>query len=143
METNRYRVPEHGGVVDYATLYLCRQGHTWVVVMESPHVRGALRLRHGTDDPYDARFELLSTARRACPEANILSLDGALEGADYEWRLDVRGVMTHTGDLGAALHRELADNEPRRHGRRRDERRVSHRCHWGRCSQVSGRPLAF
>jgi hypothetical protein len=143
MEANRYRLPGHGGEIDYATLYLCRQGHTWAVVMESSRIRGALRLRYDTEDPYDARFELLNLARRACPEATILSLDGALEGADYEWRLDVRGVVTHSGDLAVALHRALAANEPRSHGRRRDERRVSHRCHWGRCPEVSGRPLAF
>ncbi len=144
MEGNHpYRIPGHGGVIDYATLYLCRQGHTWVVVMESSRVSGALRLRHSGGDTCDARFELLSAARRACPDASILTIDGALHWADYEWRLDVRGVVTSSGDLGSALHRELSDNQPRHRGRRRGERRASHRCSRGRCPQVSGRPLSF
>ena len=82
----------HGqrGVIDAATLYLCRQGPRWVVVIESPRVAGAVRLRHAGRDPYDARFGLLNTGRRACPDASIISTDGALESADYEWCLEVR-----------------------------------------------------
>jgi hypothetical protein len=145
MEANRStaKIPGLGGVIDQATLYLCRQGKKWVVVIESPRVRGALRLRHAGTDSYDARFELLSTARRACPEAAIISADGALVGADYEWKLEVRGVEPHEGDLGVALHRMLSNAEPKSHVTSRRERQSSRRCHWGRCSEVSGRPLTF
>ena len=95
--TSSSNVPGHGGVVDCATLYLCRQGERWVVVIESPGITGALRLRHTGRDPYDARFELLCSARRACPDAAIVSTDGALEEADYEWRLDIRSVEAAAG----------------------------------------------
>ncbi len=81
------KAPRHGGVIDCATLYLCRQGSRWAVVLESPRIRGAFRLRHSGRDAYDARFELLSQARLACPTAAVISTDGAVEGADYEWRL--------------------------------------------------------
>ena len=147
MRTNRSdRIAGYHGVVDYATLYLCRHGHTWVVVLESPRAGGVLCLHDAGDDSFGARFELLSTARRACPEGTILSIDGALAGADYELLLCVRGAVAHTGDIGTALHRALAAHETRHPGRRRDERRLSHRCHrghWGPCPRVSGRPLAF
>ena len=73
---------------------------------------GAVRLRHAGRDPYDAWFELLNTARRACPDASIISTDGAVESADYEWRLEVRGVEAQPGDLGVALHGALSA-EPR------------------------------
>ena len=48
-----------------------------------------------------------------------MSTDGALTSADYEWRVEVRGIETRPGDLGVALHRELsteptpAENMPR------------------------------
>ena len=42
------------------------------------------------------------------PDAAIVSTDGALESADYKWRLEVQAVEAHTGDLGVALHDELA-----------------------------------
>jgi hypothetical protein len=135
-------VPGHGGVVDSATLYLCRQGQRWVVVIESPLIQGALRLRHTGRDPYDARFELLCSARRACPDAAILSTDGALEDADYEWRLDMRGLETNAGDMGVAVHRELT-TAPAPHVRRPSQRQIVSRCHWGRFPEVSGRPRAF
>ena len=79
MGPRRRSTPGEGSATDGATLYLCRQGPTWVVVIESPRITGALRLRHAGRDPYDARFELLSVARRACPGAAIVSADGALE----------------------------------------------------------------
>jgi hypothetical protein len=143
MGTNRkHRIPGQGGVIDLATLFLCRQGRTWVVVIESPRVKGAIRLRHTGLDSFDARFELLSTARRACPDAAILTTDGALMAADYEWRLEVRGVQGHPGDLGVALHRELSKTETRGHVPTRTPR-TSHRCHWGRYPRVTGRPLSF
>ena len=69
-------------------------------------------LRHSGRDPYDAWSELLSTARRACPGAAIVSADGALESADYEWRLEVRGVEAHEGDLGLAIHHALSAEAP-------------------------------
>ena len=140
--TSSSNVPGHGGVVDCATLYLCRQGERWVVVIESPDITGALRLHHTGRDPYDARFELLCSARRACPDAAIVSTDGALEEADYEWRLDIRSVEAAAGDVGIAVHRELTAS-PARHVRRRSQRQIIRKCHWGRCPEVSGRPRSF
>ncbi len=143
MEANHTsRVPGRDGVVDHATLYLCRQGETWVVVIESDRFSGALRLRDASQDAYDARFELLSKARRACPDAAIASSDGALDGADYEWRVEVQGVQANPGDLGLALHQSLSA-ETETHVRRRSQRQMIRKCHWGRCPEVSGRPRSF
>lgn len=141
---NDFNVPADRSVVDHATLYLCRRGAMWAVVIESPRVTGALRLDLAGSDPYDARFELLSRARRACPDAAIVSTDGALESADYEWRLEVQGLETHAGDLGVALHDELAATTgPPTHARRRRQRLAAARdCHWG-LTPFSGRPLRF
>jgi len=139
---NVSNVPEQGGVSDRATLFLCRQGERWVVVIESPCFQGAVRLDHTGRDPYDARFELLCSARRACPDAAIVSTDGALESADYEWRLEIRGVETNTGDLGMAVQREISA-EPARHADRPSRRQSIRTCHWGRCPEVSGRPRSF
>ena len=133
--------PGEGRATDGATLYLCRQGPTWVVVIESPRITDAVRLRHSDRDPYDPRSELLSTARRACPGAAIVSADGALESADYEWRLEVRGVEAERGDLGLAIHHTLSAEAPAPVDRL--PRRVSgRRCHWG-LAPVSGRPRSF
>ena len=137
----RHGAPGQRGVIDAATLYLCRQGPRWVVVIESPRVTGAVRLRHAGRDPYDARFELLNAARRACPDASIMSTDGAVESADYEWRLEVRGVEAQPGDLGVALHGALSAEPP--HLSRSAQQQVSRRCHWGLSPAVSGRPRAF
>jgi hypothetical protein len=134
--------PGHAAVHDNATLYLCRQGERWVVVIESPLVRGALRLHHEGRDLYDARFVLLSCARRACPDAAIVSTDGALEGADWEWRLDVQRIEARAGDIGLALHREISAR-PRPDPRRPSPRQVVRQCHWGRFPEVSGRPRSF
>jgi hypothetical protein len=140
---HEYDMTRHEGVLEHATLYLCRQGHTWVVVMESTRTSRALRLRPAGADSFDARFVLLSAARRACPDASIVTTDGALEAADCEWRLDVRSVVAGIGDLGAALHRELSDHGRRGHERRPGERRATHRCLQGRCRETSGRPRSF
>ncbi len=129
------------GVIDAATLYLCRQGPRWVVVIESPRVSRAVRLRHAGRDPYDARFELLNAARRACPDASIFCTDGAIESADYEWRLEMRGVEGQPGDLGVALHEVLAAEPP--HLARSAQQQTGRRCHWGLSPVVSGRPRAF
>jgi hypothetical protein len=129
-------------VVDSATLYLCRQGTRWVVIIESPRVRSALRLRHAGRDSFDARFELLSKARRACPDASILSADGALEQADYEWRLEVRSMQAHPGDLGVALHSELSE-QPKGHMRRLCGKTWRRHCQRGRRSLVICRPRTF
>ncbi len=137
MDAHTSEVPGHGGVIDRATLYLCRQGDQWVVVIESERYTGALRLRGARRDAYDARFELLSAARRACPDATLFSTDGARESADYEWRVDVQGVRADAGDLGVALRSEISA-EP--HLRRRSQRLMLRKCHWGRCPEVSGRP---
>src|ERR1700689_5304679 len=50
-------VPLHGQVIDGATLYLCRQGQRWVVVLESPRVTGAVPFHHTGLDGHEARFE--------------------------------------------------------------------------------------
>ena len=143
MEANdTSRIPGLDHVIDRATLYLCRQGEKWVVVIESDHFSGAVRLRDASQDAYDVRFELLSKARRACPDAAIASTDGALDGADYEWRVQVESVQANAGELGLALHRALwATTEA--HHRRRSQRQMICRCHWGRCPEVSGRPRLF
>ena len=133
--------PGQRGVIDAATLYLCRQEPRWVVVIESPRVTGAVRLRHSGRDPYDARFELLNAARRACPDASIICTDGAIESADYEWRLEVRGVEGQPGDLGVALHTMLSAEPP--HVSRSAQQQTGRRCHWGLSPAVSGRPRAF
>jgi hypothetical protein len=139
-------IPAHSGVIDCATLYLCRQGPRWVVIIESPRVSGAVPLRHSGHDTYDAQFELLSSAQRACPDAVIMSTDGALTSADYEWRIEVRGIQTRPGDLGAALHRELSA-EPAHAGPAHSEsaapQTLGRRCHWGLSPSFSGRPRRF
>jgi hypothetical protein len=136
------QVPGQDLVIDSATLYLCRQGTRWVVIIESPRVRSALRLRHAGRDSFDARFELLSKARRACPDASILSADGALEDAEYEWRLEVRSMQAHAGDLGVALHGVLSD-QPRGHMRRLCGKTDRRHCQRGRRSLVVCRPRVF
>jgi hypothetical protein len=133
--------PEHRGVIDSATLYLCRQGPQWVVVIESPRVTDAVPLHHAGRDTYDAQFELLASARRACPDAAIMSTDGALISADYEWRVEVRGIETRPGDLGVALHRELSAEPTRPDAAPRQT--FGRRCHWGLSPSFSGRPRTF
>jgi len=132
-------IPPHTGVIDCATLYLCRQGPRWVVVIESPRVSGAVPLAHAGGDNYDARFEVLNSAHRACPDAVIMSADGALTSADYEWRIEIRGIETRPGDLGAALHRELSA-EPTQSA---PPPTLGGRCHWGPSPSFSGRPRRF
>ena len=132
----------NGEVIDQATLYLCKQGTKWVVVIESPGLRGAFRLRYDGRDSYDARFELLSTARRACPDASIVSTDGAVDAQDYEWRLDVQRAESEAGELGVALHRELTAR-PAHPARRLARRRAARTCQWGRFGVSRGRPLSF
>jgi hypothetical protein len=105
---NKSGIPLHSEVIDGATLYLCRQWARWVVVIESPRVNGAMPLRHSGRDSHDARFALLTLTRRACPDAAVISTDGALTSEDYEWRVEVRGIAPQPGDLGVALHRELS-----------------------------------
>ena len=132
--------PAHSGVIDCATLYLCRQGPRWVVVIESPRVTGAVPFHHDGRDAYDARFELLTSAHRACPDAAIMSTDGARTSADYEWRVEVRGIATRPGDLGAALHRELSAEPAHVEGAAPP---IGRRCHWGLGPSFSGRPRRF
>ncbi|HEY1653125.1 MAG TPA: hypothetical protein VGG09_14670 [Acidimicrobiales bacterium] len=143
MEANSIsEVPNESGVLDCATLYLCRQGRTWVVVIESPRETSALLLRHPGHDSYDARFELLTRARLACPDAAIVSTDGAAEGADYEWRLELSAVQESPGELGVSLHHELSGNR-QRHQRRLVQRQAARCCRAGCFSSFSGRPLSF
>jgi hypothetical protein len=132
---------DHSGVIDCATLFLCRQGQKWVVVIESPRITGAVPFEYTGRDSDDARFELLSSARRACPDAAIMSTDGALESDDYEWRLEVRGIEPCSGDLGVALHRELAPESPNLPAASLPA--FGRRCHWGLSPSVSGRPRNF
>ena len=136
---NGTSTPRHHGVADSATLYLCRQGSRWVVVIESPRVTAAVRLRHTGHDPYGARSELLSCAHRARPGADIVSTDGAVASADFEWRFDLRAVEAQPGDLGAALHRELSTGR----AARPTQLHIGRRCHWGLSAAVSGRPRTF
>lgn len=145
MEANQTSETTGGnGVLDCATLYLCRQAQTWVVVVESPGITGALLLRHSGRDSSDARFELLARARLACPDADIVTTDGALEGADYEWRLEVRGVQECSGDLGMRLHQELSGKRQRqRHQRRLLQRQTARNCRAGGFPTFSGRPHSF
>jgi hypothetical protein len=145
MEANRTsETHSTHGVLDCATLFLCRQGQTWVVVLESPRTTAAQLLRRSAHDSYDARFDLLSRVRSACPDASIESADGALEGADYEWRIEVRGVCENAGDLGTALQRELSGKRERtRHQRRLATRREARSCREGWFPALTGRPLSF
>lgn len=143
MEANRTsEIPSESPVLDRATLYLCRQGRTWVVVVESPSFTGALLLRHAGPDTFDARYELLSRARRARPGAAVTTTDGAVEGADYEWRLELRCIEEVEGDLGLALRSELSDRRPR-HQRRLAGRQAQRHCRDRWFSSFSGRPLSF
>jgi hypothetical protein len=139
--SHKSSVPAHQAVIDSATLFLCRQGPRWVVVIDSPGFSGAVPFRHNGRDSDDARFDLLICAREACPNAAIMSSDGALTSEDYEWRVEVRGVEEHAGDLATALHRVLSDGDA-------DEGAVGRptfgrRCHWGQSSSASGRPRVF
>jgi hypothetical protein len=145
MEANSTsEIPGESAVADCATLFLCRQGQTWVVVLESPRFTGALLLRHASHDAYDARFELLSRVRLACHDATVVTTDGAAEGADYEWRLEVRGVEACEGDLGVALHHELSGKQQRqRHQRRLARLYPARSCRAGWFPSFSGRPLSF
>ena len=145
MEANRTsKIPSKHGVLDSATLFLCRQGQTWVVVLESPSVTAAQLLRRSAHDTYDARWDLLSRARSACPDAAFETTDGALEGADYEWRIEVRGMRENAGDLGAALERELSGTRKRqRHQRRLATRQVARGCRAGWKPSQAGRPSFF
>jgi hypothetical protein len=131
----------HSKIIDSATLYLCRQGPRWVVVIESPGVSGAVPLRGTGRETHDARFELLLRARDACPDATIMSVDGALTSEDYEWRIEVRGVEQRSGDLGVALFRELGsepiDTTPE------TTPVAGRRCHWGMSAPSTGRPRTF
>ncbi|HEX4128257.1 MAG TPA: hypothetical protein VHX67_11805 [Acidimicrobiales bacterium] len=138
---NTPNVPAHGEVIDGATLYLCRRGPRWVVVIESPRVNGAVSFHHPGRDSTIARFELLARARQACPDAAIMNTDGALTAEDYEWRVDVRGIAARPGDLGAALHRELSTESADEADGPRPT--VGRRCHWGQSTSVSGRPRSF
>lgn len=139
--SNRSKVPAHSGVIDRATLYLCRQGRRWVVVIDSPRVSGAMPLGYVGRDSDDAQFELLTSARRACPDAAIMSTDGGPTSSDFEWRVEIRGIATRPGDFGAALHRELsaeptdAESAP--------AAALGRRCHWGLAPSFSGRPRSF
>lgn len=129
--------------MDVATLYLCRQGARWIVVLDSPEVQGAARLARAGHDGVDARFALLSTVRRACPGADITTTDGVLEGADYEWRLDINGVGVGTGGLGRALQEALAGDPPphRARAERTDRSWCGH--HRPARRPVVVRPLSF
>ena len=138
---NKSSIPFHSEVIDGATLYLCRQGTRWVVVIESPRVTGAVPFRHTGRDSHDARFELLTLAHQACPDAAVISTDGALTSEDYEWRVEVRGIAPQPGDLGVALHRELSTEADGEGGGARPV--IGRRCHWGLSPSFPGRPRTF
>jgi hypothetical protein len=136
-------------IIDGATLYLCRQGRRWVVVVESPRFNGAVAFDHRGRDAQDARVALLACARQACPDATIMSADGALSSEDYEWRVDVRGVETQPGDLGLALlgafGTTLGETDEANKATEAAAPRpgLGRRCHLGLSPTVTGRPRAF
>ena len=138
---NQWNVPAHGEVIDCATLFLCRQGPRWVVVIESPRFSGAVSFRHPGRDSTDARLELLALAREACPDAAIMHTDGALTSADYEWRVDVRGVAARPGDLGVALQGTLSSVSTDDGTAPRSV--IGQRCHWSQSTSFAGRPRSF
>jgi len=138
---SKSNAPIHCEVIDGATLYLCRQGSRWVVVIESPRITCAVAFRHTSRDAHDARFQLLSRAREACPGVAIVSTDGARTSEDYEWRIEVRGIAAHPGDLGVALHRKLSTESGEDEGGPRSV--IGRRCHWGLSPSFSGRPRTF
>lgn len=132
--------------IDGATLFLCRQGRRWVVVVESPRFNGAVAFDHPGRDPHGARFALLTSARQACPDATIMSTDGALTSEDYEWRVDVRGVQANPGDLGLALLGAFGAEQAEHAGApaaAAPRPGLGRRCHLGLSPTVSGRPLVF
>ena len=139
---NNAGVPLHSQVIDGATHNLCRQGRRWVVVMESPRFAGALPFHHTGPDSIDARFELLAVARSACPDAAVMSTDGALTSEDYEWRVDVRGIAARSGDLGVALQRELSAESATEMDMPKQPV-IGRRHHWGLSPSFSGRPRTF
>jgi hypothetical protein len=139
-------IPVHTEVIDGATLYLCRQGRRWVVVIESPRTTGAVPFSYAGHDSHEARLELLTTVRRACPDATVMTTDGALNSEDYEWRVELRGVAVCAGDLGVAVHGELSMEPGGDAGARRPVSRrpvIGRRCHWGLSPAFSGRPRTF
>jgi hypothetical protein len=138
---NRSSVPTHRAVIDSATLFLCRQGPRWVVVIESPGFNGAMAFEHRGRDSHDARFDLLRRAREACPDAAIMSSDGALTSEDYEWRVEVRGVEGRPGNLGRALRHVLSTKDASEGAAPRPL--LGRRCHWGMSTSASGRPRTF
>ena len=106
---NKASVPLHTRVIDGATLYLCRQGPRWVVVIESPASRAPCRSITTGRDGLDAQFELLAVPRSACPDATVMSTDGAtdlrrLRMASRGTRRSRPGRVTS----GLALRRELS-----------------------------------
>ena len=143
MEPDRTsQAPDVGCVVDLATLYLCRHRLQWVVVLESPGVTVALPLPRAPRDSFDAQFDLLELAGRACPDAAIVATDGSAEQADYEWRIEVRGVTASEGELGEALHHVLT-TRPLAHRRRLAGRAAARHCHRGWSPDSSGRPRYY
>ena len=112
-----------------------------MVVIDSPGVSGAVPFHHDGRDAYDAQFDLLTCARRACPDAAIMGTDGALTSADYEWRVEVRGIEARPGDLGIALRRELSAEPTNVEGT--PPQALGRRCHWGLQPSFSGRPRSF
>ena len=112
---NPSSIPAHSEHIDGATLYLCRQGRRWVVVIESPryqrrrvaHPRGPRRSRRPAPPARPSPPGL--------PRRRHHHTDGALTAEDYEWRIEVRGVVAHPGDLGVgSARRALAGSRPTR-----------------------------
>jgi hypothetical protein len=139
---NSAGIPLHSRVIDGAALYLCRQGRQWVVVIESPRFTGAVPFPHSGRDGQDARLALLALTHLACPDATVISTDGALTSEDYEWRVEVRGVAMRQGDFGVALHRELSTKASDQSDAPKPPV-IGRRCHWGLSPSFSGRPRSF
>ena len=72
----------------------------------------------------------------------IMSTDGALTSADYEWRVEVRGVETRPGDLGD-WHCTASSRPSPRDVDSAPPQTLGRRCHWGLSPPFSGRPRRF
>jgi hypothetical protein len=137
---NRSGAPAHRAITDNATLYLCRRGLRWVVVIQTPHFVGAVPFQHRGRDGHDARSGLLTTARLACPAA-VITTDRILIAEHCEWRVEVRGVEERAGALGLALRRALSGDSTNDGGA--PTPMIGPRCRRGLGSRDSGRPPGF
>ena len=109
---NTSDAPAHNGTIDGATLYLCRQGPRWVVVIESPtrHRRRAAPSRRSLTATMLGSSSCRASRARPAPTPPSSVPTGPSTSEDYEWRIEVRGIVALAPVIwgGAA---------PRTHGR--------------------------